>query len=98
MAPEIVKKTEFCGPPTDMYAAGVLLFTFFCGRFPFKGRDDKDLYDKIANAELEVPSYVPEQVKSLIHSLMQKEADRRPTSNDVMNNHWVQSGFRLITA
>lgn len=31
MAPEIVKKSEYCGPPTDIYAAGVLLFTFFCG-------------------------------------------------------------------
>ena len=50
MAPEIVKKTEFCGPPTDIYASGVLLFAFFCGRFPFKGKDDKELYDKIVNA------------------------------------------------
>ena len=31
MAPEIVKKVEFCGPPTDIYASGVLLFAFFCG-------------------------------------------------------------------
>jgi len=31
MAPEIVLKTEFCGPPTDIYASGVLLFAFFCG-------------------------------------------------------------------
>jgi len=41
MAPEIVEKKEFCGPPTDVYAAGVLLFTFFCGCFPFKGLNDK---------------------------------------------------------
>jgi serine/threonine protein kinase len=44
MAPEIVEKKEFCGPPTDIYAAGVLLFTFFCGCFPFKGLNDKELY------------------------------------------------------
>lgn len=31
MAPEIVRKIEFCGPPTDIYASGVLLFAFFCG-------------------------------------------------------------------
>jgi MAP/microtubule affinity-regulating kinase len=48
MAPEIVKKTEFCGPPTDIYASGVLLFAFFCGQFPFKGQNDKDLYMKIS--------------------------------------------------
>ncbi len=47
MAPEIVQKIEFCGPPTDIYAAGVLLFAFFCGCFPFKGANDKELYKKI---------------------------------------------------
>ena len=37
MAPEIIRKIEFCGPPTDIYASGVLLFAFFCGQFPFRG-------------------------------------------------------------
>ena len=49
MAPEIVKKEEYAGPPADIYATGVLLFTFFCGCFPFKGKDDKELDKKIAN-------------------------------------------------
>lgn len=89
MAPEIVKKTEYCGPPIDIYAAGVLLFTFFCGRFPFKGKDDKDLYDKIATTDLEIPPHVPDQARSLLMSLMQKEAERRPTSQDLMKNPWV---------
>lgn len=59
MAPEIVKKIEFCGPPADIYAAGVLLFAFFCGCFPFRGIDDKDLYKKIANSDLVIPDHVP---------------------------------------
>jgi len=37
MAPEIVLKTEYCGPPADIYASGVLLFAFFCGCFPYRG-------------------------------------------------------------
>ena len=47
MAPEIVAKSEYFGPPVDIYAAGILLFIFFCGKFPFKGSDNKDLYRKI---------------------------------------------------
>lgn len=31
MAPEIVKKTEYCGPPADIWALGVLLFTILSG-------------------------------------------------------------------
>jgi MAP/microtubule affinity-regulating kinase len=48
MAPEIVcKKKEFCGPNTDIYASGVLLYAFFCGSFPFRGSDNNELYRKI---------------------------------------------------
>jgi MAP/microtubule affinity-regulating kinase len=35
MAPEIVNKTEYCGPPADIWALGVLLFTLLCGTFPY---------------------------------------------------------------
>ena len=59
MAPEIVEKKEFCGPPTDVYAAGVLLFTFFCGCFPFKGLNDKELYKNIAQADLTLSEHIP---------------------------------------
>ena len=37
MAPEIVSKKEFCGPPADIWASGVLLYAFFNGCFPFRG-------------------------------------------------------------
>jgi MAP/microtubule affinity-regulating kinase len=47
MAPEIVSKVEFCGPNTDVYASGVLLFAFFCGCFPYRGDNNKELYKKI---------------------------------------------------
>ena len=59
MAPEIVQKTEYCGPPADIYSSGVLLFIFFCGQFPFRGKNDQDLYDKISKDPVNVPPYVP---------------------------------------
>lgn len=37
MAPEIVLKKEYCGPPVDIWACGVLLYALLCGTFPFKG-------------------------------------------------------------
>ena len=37
MSPEIVLKKEYCGPPADIWALGVLLFALLCGYFPYKG-------------------------------------------------------------
>lgn len=54
MAPEIVNKTEYCGPPADIWALGVLLFTLLCGGFPYRGSTDAELYSKISNAEYRI--------------------------------------------
>jgi len=37
MAPEIVQKRDYLGPPTDIWASGILLYALLCGHFPFKG-------------------------------------------------------------
>ena len=52
MAPEIVSKIEYSGPPADIWALGVLLFALLCGKFPFKGQNDKELYSHICTKEL----------------------------------------------
>ena len=70
MAPEIVKKIEFCGPPADVYDAGVLLFAFFCGYFPYQGKDDKDLYKKIAHDNSVISDHVPPNPKLLIACML----------------------------
>jgi len=38
MSPEIVLKKEYCGPPADIWALGVLLFALLFGYFPYKGK------------------------------------------------------------
>lgn len=47
MAPEIVSKIEYAGPPADIWASGVLLYALTNGCFPFRGSSDKELYRRI---------------------------------------------------
>lgn len=44
MSPEIVNKRNYLGPPTDIWATGILIYALLCGAFPFKGTSDKELY------------------------------------------------------
>lgn len=91
MAPEIVKKVEFCGPPTDIYASGVLLFAFFCGQFPFRGQSDKELYSKIIAGNLNIPDHVPSGPRSVILKCMQNKAENRPTAAELCADPWLQA-------
>ena len=47
MAPEIVRRDEYAGPPADVWASGVLLYALTNGCFPFRGGTDKELYRRI---------------------------------------------------
>lgn len=61
MCPEIVTKKEYVGPPTDIWASGILLYAMLCGQFPFRGQNDKDLYKKIARGAFTFPDHVSEE-------------------------------------
>ena len=50
MAPEIISKIEYAGPPADIWASAVLLYALLNGCFPFRGATDKELYKKIYKA------------------------------------------------
>ncbi len=38
MSPEIVSKQQYKGPPSDVWALGIVLYTLLCGKFPFRGK------------------------------------------------------------
>lgn len=53
MSPEILAKKEYYGQPSDVWAAGIVLYAILNGTFPFKGGDNKQLYFKISKGIFE---------------------------------------------
>lgn len=93
MAPEIVLKTEYCGPPADIWAMGVLLFTILSGQFPYRGATDEELYDKICRADYHLPKEVKESLspaaKDLLAKLFSLKASDRPTAKEILEHQWL---------
>lgn len=83
MAPEIANKTEYCGPPVDVWATGVLFFVLVSGKFPFKGSTDKKLYHRISTNDPVFETPISDEAKQIILQMMAKNADDRPTTADV---------------
>lgn len=93
MAPEIVQKLEYCGPPADIWALGVLLFTILTGSFPYRGATDKELYKKIMRADYRLPPEVqqtlsPEAI-NLLKKLFMIDAAKRPLAKEVLADPWL---------
>ena len=85
MAPEIVLKKEYEGPPADIWALGVLLFAILCGTFPFKGATDKELYGKIMRSQYKLPEHVSPSAANLIFRILSVDATQRPTAAKVIH-------------
>jgi len=92
MAPEIVLKKEYCGPPVDIYASGILLFAMFNGCFPFKGSNDKELYKCIVKGNFNIPDYVPSGPRSILSKIIIADPNLRPTAKQLFNDPWLAIG------
>ena len=90
MCPEIVLKREYLGPPTDIWATGVLVFALLCGQFPFKGLTDKDLYKKITKGVITWPDHLSTEAKSFISRMLVVDPSKRSTSAQLLEDPWMR--------
>jgi serine/threonine-protein kinase len=78
MAPEQVKGDD-TGFPTDLYALGAIAYEMLSGRPPFHGPDGVGLLQAILSSQpAPLPAEVPEPLRALVGSLLEKEPDARP--------------------
>ena len=52
MSPELVKKQDYDGFSSDIWACGVCLFVMVNGTFPFKGNQDRFLFQQIMKGDI----------------------------------------------
>ena len=89
MAPEIINKEEFAGPPVDIWAAGIVLYLLVTGNFPFKSLKENRLFEKILKGEFEIPGYVSAMCRNLIMRILVQNPETRPTASDILNDLWI---------
>ena len=65
MAPEIVSKVDHSPIYTDMWSLGILFYVMLQGNYPFRAKNENDLFEKIKRGQFEY-----------IHSDISKESQR----------------------
>ena len=97
MAPEIVNKVEYRGPPADIWALGVLLYALLNGRFPFKGRTDEELYAWINECDYAIYRHMSRNVKDLLDRMLDTDPERRITADEILEHKWIADNEKLIS-
>jgi serine/threonine protein kinase len=91
MPPEIAEKKPYIGQLADMWSLGILVYKIFCADFPFKGKDEKELYKAIKHGKFTMASYTPDYARKIICSLIVLNPNKRMTCEDVLNSDWLKN-------
>ena len=91
MPPEIAEKKPYIGQLADMWSLGILVYKIFCADFPFKGKDEKELYKAIKTGKFTMASYTPDYARKIICSLIVLNPNKRMTCEDVLNSDWLKN-------
>jgi serine/threonine-protein kinase len=85
MSPEQFRGESNLGPPSDVYAFGVLAYELLAGRPPFTGSSFADL--AIAHTSASPPPLdkygVPKPLADLVLRCLEKEAEQRPRADAI---------------
>lgn len=84
-SPELHAKKQYNPELADMWSLGILLYNILTGTLPFVPKKNTNLLRTIIKGEYGIPTHLPENMKNLIKSLLEKE-DKRLKMDDIFNN------------
>lgn len=88
-APELISGKEYLGAEADIWSMGILLYALLCGYLPFDDENCLQLYKKIQAGKYETPSWLTEDSKDLIASMLKLDPKRRVTIDQLVNHPWL---------
>jgi serine/threonine protein kinase len=87
--PEIVLHENFDGKLSDIWAAGVCLYSWVLNHFPFTSDEtEKELGEVICKGHLEFPADFSNPLRKLISKMLSTTPSDRPTVVELMKHEW----------
>jgi Protein kinase domain len=88
-APEIWHGWPYIGYEVDVWAMGVVLYSMVVGRFPFPGRNGRQIFAAVERQDLKVPEHCSEDCRDLLLGMLEYWSPRRFSVADIRKHPWV---------
>ena len=93
-APEILQNLPY-NKEIDVWSLGVILYYMFTGFYPFVGKEEAEIEEKIINEPVEFKDgewlKISEKVQDLIRKCLEKEPEDRITIDNFINHSWFHN-------
>ena len=96
MAPEIVTKKEYSGFKADIWALGVVLYVMLTGRFPFTGKNERELFNRIQTGQFLPPVQMNFEAKRLVTRMLSVDPSKRPSAGELVRDQWLMTGLGAL--
>ena len=87
-APEVLQGRGYKPGPVDIWSCGVVLYFMLCGKLPFQGDSDEDLYKKIIDAKIKNIEGVSKEVNDLLRNILNPNPRKRITISKIKIHPW----------
>ena len=88
MSPEILNKKYYLSEKSDLWSLGILFYKMCCADFPFKGKDEKELFKVIKKGVFNYPNFIPSDIKNIINHLIVVDPNKRISCDDILKFSW----------
>jgi NIMA (never in mitosis gene a)-related kinase len=98
MSPELLKGQSYSFP-SDVWAAGCVLYELMTRRHAFTGKSREELFANIMSGQSpEMPTQYSRELVELLRSVLKQDPAQRPSCKDILDSAIIESGLTVLQA